>query len=762
MGDAVRNAAMSRSGYMGSARKDNAEEVAKRRAAIQQEIEQRQKLARKLQDEKMARAVAQKEGHLLKQRKAQQREMLRAKAVLDRRAQALAEKEKEKKEALLAKTHALASHFIAQHKSRPYAFGSSTPRELEYLTQLSKEQKVYDHKLMPSDRSSAAASGSSSHVTLTPPYNSRNYIGASMTGSLYVARPDLKARHKHTSNCMTQSMMITPKPIKTTKINQTPVHRQSMVQHPITATKTASYILNEVPIRTKKLVQQHVSPLYGQKPRTVQSKPSEMKTDTLKAKPVSVSRRIHKSAEQVMKSTTNNEVNTEVVLGKSLDDQMSKTLVILEDYSKVQVDIATTEVKNTVDIKEVINLVPDTNRTKKLDGECVAMEVSDEKERVEPADYVSEIVKSDMRNDDDHKGMKEKIIHESALDCTTEATVAEDVLLLDLSSERGNSVNETKTDTPAVVTMINMFVGKEAGMCEKQEKENDVLKETLVELRGTMKISERDHDDSLTVCLDSSQIKAVDEERGNLGSTAKVFAEKELLAMNERLPETEGDSRQEEVAIQKPCEITEDEKKSNAFEADKNFTKEQIESSTQNNSALKGDEIKTVAEDLKLSEEKNSVGEKRRIQDELLEREQREREMRKAKLASIMSRTRGGTSSVAVVPPVLHIENSEIGTLKHGTGVPLSNEYTPVKNALSHTTASVLQKLATTNPKLLSVLQRNGSNQSLADELSEADPSMSITLPGQPVEAIASHEGSSTVRHSPFEPDVNHRPVAMK
>lgn len=41
MGDAVRNAAMSRSSYMGSARKDNAEEVAKRRAAIQQEIEQR-------------------------------------------------------------------------------------------------------------------------------------------------------------------------------------------------------------------------------------------------------------------------------------------------------------------------------------------------------------------------------------------------------------------------------------------------------------------------------------------------------------------------------------------------------------------------------------------------------------------------------------------------------------------------------------------------------------------------------------------------
>ncbi|KAL3997969.1 hypothetical protein ACH3XW_13110 [Acanthocheilonema viteae] len=741
---------------MSSARKDNAEEVAKRRAAIQQEIEQRQKLARKLQDEKMARAIAQKEGHLLKQRKAQQQEMLRAKAVLDRRTQALAEKEKEKKEAILAKVHALASRFTAQHKSRPlYAFGSSTPRELEYLTQLTREQKVCDRKLMPSDRSSTAPSGASSHVTLTPPYDSRNNNGASMTGSLYIARSELKTRHKRTSNCMTQSMMVTSRLIKTTKINQTPIHRQSVVQRPVTAIKTASSKVTEVPIRTKKLVQQHVPPLYGQKFRMVQSKPSETKTDSFKAKSMSLPRRIHKSAEL----KTNNEVSTEVTLEKSPSDLMSETLIILEkNDSKVQIDIATTEIKHTVDIKEVVNLVPDTNGTKKFDVECVVMEVFDEKEKGETADYASEVVDDDVRDNDD--GMEK---NESVLDYPTKATTAEDAPLLNFSLEKNNCMNETKTDSAAVVTVNNVVVDQEAEMCEKQEKENDVSKEGQVEVQD-MKISVTNYDNfSLTACPDSLQAKIFDREQENLESTVKVFIEKESLVINEKLPKIGGDSREEEVAIQKPCEIAEDKKESDvpAFEANKNFAKEQIKSLTQNNSTLNADGIETVAEVLKLAEEKNSVEEKRRIQYELLEREQREREMRKAKLASIMSRTRGGTPSVTIVPPILNIENSKIEAPKHRT-VPLSNECTPLKNALSHTTASVLQKLATTNPKLLSVLQRNGSNQSLADELSAADPSMSITLPGQPVESIATHEGSSTVRHLPFEPDVNHRPVAMK
>lgn len=138
--------------------------------------------------------------------------------------------------------------------------------------------------------------------------------------------------------------------------------------------------------------------------------------------------------------------------------------------------------------------------------------------------------------------------------------------------------------------------------------------------------------------------------------------QKESLVINERLPETGGDSKQKEVAIQKPCKTAEDKERSDvsAIEASRNFAKEEVESSVQSSSTLKADGIKTVAENFKLTEEKNSMEEKRRIQDELLEREQREREMRKAKLASIMSRTRGNAPSVAMVPSALHIENSEV------------------------------------------------------------------------------------------------------
>ncbi|VDK82922.1 unnamed protein product [Onchocerca ochengi] len=764
MSDVIRNTAMNRTNHLGSARKDNAGEVAKRRAIIQQEIEQRQKLARKLQDEKMARAIAQKEERLLKQRKAQQREMLRAKAVLDRRTQVLAEKEKEKKEAMLAKVHALASRLTVQHKSRPvYAFGSSTPRELEYLTQLTREQKICDRKLMPSDRSSTAASGSSSHLTLTPPCDSRNYTpGTSMTGSLYVARSELKSHQKRISNCMTQSMMITPKPKKTTKINQTFV-RQPPVQRPTIAIKTSPSTVTEVSIRTKRLVQQHVPPAYRQRHRMVQSRPvnaihfrpSETEINASKDKPVP--RTVHKS----VGLQTNNETKAEAKLKKLPGDQMNRAVMILKkDDVKIQDDIATTATGNTVDMKEV-NLIPDINETKKLDEKSTVVEISGGKKRTETASDASEVVRSDVRDGDiDSKE------NESALDRIIEATV-EDVPLLDLSSgKEDNSVNEVKTNTAVTVTMVNMITDQKAEMLEKQEEKNDVLKEAGIELQGVMKISEIDHGSPVSLCPDSSLAK-LDEEQETVESTAKVSVQKESLVLNEGYPEVGGDSRQKEGIIQKSYEI--EHKKENdvsTIEGNESFTKEKVETTTQNNSTLKADEVEAVAEDLKLMEEKNSLEEKRRIQDELLEKEQREREIRKAKLASIMSRTRGNAPSVAIVPPALHTENSDIVSqeaMKHRPSISVSNEYTPIKNSLSHTTASVLQKLATTNPKLLSVLQRNGSSQSLADELSAVDPSMSITLPGQPVESIASHEGSSsTVRHLPFEPDVNHRPVAMK
>lgn len=245
-------------------------------------------------------------------------------------------------------------------------------------------------------------------------------------------------------------------------------------------------------------------------------RPSEAKIDALKAK--SVPRGVHNS----VGLKTNNEIKAEAVLGKSPGDRTNETLVILEkDGTKVRDDIATTESKNVVDMKEVANLVPDINGIKKLGVECDVVEVSDEKERAETAGDVFEVVESDIQNDD--AGMKEKIILESALNCITEATAVEDAPLLDLSSEKAdNSMNETKTNTAAVVTVVNEVVNQEAGMREKQQKENDVLKETQVELQDIMKISKIDHDDPLTVYSDSSQAKFVGEEQENIVSTAEV------------------------------------------------------------------------------------------------------------------------------------------------------------------------------------------------------------------------------------------------
>lgn len=112
-------------------------------------------------------------------------------------------------------------------------------------------------------------------------------------------------------------------------------------------------------------------------------------------------------------------------------------------------------------------------------------------------------------------------------------------------------------------------------------------------------------------------------------------------------------SEQEKAIIQKPHEIAEDKKENDvsATEMGENPAKEKIQSDSliENNIALNAVKIETVAEDLKLTEEKNSVEEKRRIQDEFLEKEQRDREIRKAKLASIMSRTRSVAPSVSVV-----------------------------------------------------------------------------------------------------------------
>lgn len=245
---------------------------------------------------------------------------------------------------------------------------------------------------------------------------------------------------------------------------------------------------------------------------------SETNNGALKTKPVP--RRVHKLAEVKI----NNEVNTGAILEKSSGDQMSETLIILQkDDSKVQVEMPIMDVKSTVGIKEVINLIVDTD--KKSDGECVVGKVSDEKAKVKTAYYSYETVGDELQ--DNNCDMK-KIIHESTLDYLTETEIAaEDVPLLDFSLEKYNAVDEAKTD---IVTVDNMIVG--ARMCKKQ-KENNVL--TEVELQHTMKISEVDHNDPLTACSVSSQTK-VDEKQGKIESTGKVcFLIKYLKQILERL-----------------------------------------------------------------------------------------------------------------------------------------------------------------------------------------------------------------------------------
>lgn len=249
-------------------------------------------------------------------------------------------------------------------------------------------------------------------------------------------------------------------------------------------------------------------------------RPSEMKTGALKAKLVPLTKKVRRSAEL----KTNDEVNKEAALEKLPGSQMSETFMIVEEDNKIQVDVATTEVENAVYVKGVVNSVPDTNGPKKFGGGCAVVEASDETGEVEAGDYTSEDAGSKMGDGDD--GMKEKIIHENALDYITEITATE-FAALDFLSEKNNSMNK-KVETAAPLTMVNMVVDQEAGMREQQEKEN-VLKEAQVELQDIMEVSQTDQDDSPVLCPNSFQAKVIGEKEGNLENTVEVCSSVETL-----------------------------------------------------------------------------------------------------------------------------------------------------------------------------------------------------------------------------------------
>lgn len=310
-------------------------------------------------------------------------------------------------------------------------------------------------------------------------------------------------------------------------------NRQSSVQRPLTATKTGSSIVTDIPIRAKKLVQHREPTLHGPGHRTVQSKLAFNKFHIVSSscngcisffdkffkpmhiifyfrpdvKKIEALKKEHKSKE-VRKSTgikANGEIKVEVMLEKSSADQMNETPVILEENNIiVRDDITTVEGSNITPVKEVVNPVPDIEELKKLSGKCVAVEVSGNKENVKPTNYASQIVGSNMLDGD--------MNDENEVAFATKATAVEDASLLDISSgQENNFINEAEKNTAVVGSVA---VDHETGMHMKQERVNDVLKEAQM---GEV------HDDPVTVNLDSSQTEFV-EDQGNVDEGEVCFS----------------------------------------------------------------------------------------------------------------------------------------------------------------------------------------------------------------------------------------------
>ncbi|VDN18135.1 unnamed protein product [Gongylonema pulchrum] len=652
MGEAAvaRGAVLNRSMYSGSARKDNAEEVARRRAAMQQQIEQRQQLARRLQDEKMARAVAQKEEvcdrlvirsvheRLQKQREAQQRDMLRAKAVLDRRAQALAEEE-EKKEAVLAKVHAVASRLSAQNKVRPvYAFGSSTPRELGYLTHLTKEQKVYDRKLTPSDRSPTGTSGSSGRLTTTPPNGSRGHMSsAPMTRSMYVARSEIKKRQKPVPNCMTQSVLVTPKSARVTGLSQTPVHRPSTARRAPSAAMalTSSVRRSDLPKTTKILAQ--CPPLQGRKSQTAQPQPSK-KIEVPKSKPIP--RRAVKPPVMDQKET----VKAQIAQTKSLHDAHSNgTFVILEKENvNVPDNAASAEVKNEVDAGKV-SLVSE--------GEVAAAAQIPSENGI-----TAEVPKEEFVAEDRIKVVAEE---RNVVECDSKMEDEIDAVAVvqspkEVNFEADNSVADREIPINETFVVDSVEADDHVDM-EASKSDLKSSGDTNAELKdageeGNVVEAER-RDIEIPMHEVEEHVAAADDE----GQKKAENDTSETTAREASLAKENDDASFKEESVAKAEDVGETDVP--AVEAIR--TEPEIPSAQGPSSAKTSTDV--IAEDPALMGEKILLEERRRAQEERLEREQRERELRKAKLASIMSRTRGGLPPMAVVSPTTQsMRNPEV------------------------------------------------------------------------------------------------------
>ncbi|VDK45791.1 unnamed protein product [Anisakis simplex] len=728
MGD-TSHGMMSRSINAGSQRKNNSEEVAKRRAALQEQLEQRREQSRRQQEERMAKAAAQKEERLARHREIQQREMLRAKAVLDRRAQVLAEAE-EKKAAVLAKAHAESSR-LAQQKTRPvFAFGSSTPRELGYLTQLTKEQKVYNRKLQPDATAVLPASSQSSSPFGRLPtgriYNNRSPMTKSLYGTLV---NEAKTRCKPLPANMTQSM-VSPKaaPPQRQLLNKSLNKAQKRVsegRNKATATLASTPPSSNITVNTANKYKSSNS----------QSKSPSSMTHPAKAVAIVHDKRIREESKEGTVNNTNIGIKASANVSAVADSVISPKVSPpnITNDSSVENKVAMNDDKQKAVIEALI-------------VDAVKKEQQQVNENVE-------VVHDSPSNENVHVNT----VQRGAVIKDMDENVMDESRILQMTNDTYTEPEQVQMISESLVVEVNGSGGEK----DEQEERKITWK---VGMGGDNDIDDGNSDNN------NNNTNNNNNEDGNAllvssGSCPSVGVEKqsldeqnanEVLATGndgERAMHTDGHSSPS-FELRRDKENKHDKMMmNNHSEASGSSTVDKLQHFSSSLSNVDHDDNQqhlssaTRLDQLQLR----------------TEQEAREREQRKARLAAIMKRTRG--TPTAIVAPTQNIITDEgslhepLKDVEHTSTVNVNDNATP--HVLSHTAASVLQKLASSNPRLLSVLQRNGSNPSLADELTTADPSM--TLPGQPDEPSSPHEANSTAPLRPidFHSDVSQSSLAF-
>ncbi|CCD67364.1 Ensconsin [Caenorhabditis elegans] len=170
----------------------DSDEVRKRKEYAERKVKERHAALRKEAEEKRK--------HTVEHRERVQSVLKREQIALQKRMQQLNEDE-ERKKVTLAKQHEVSSRIAAITKSpKSFAFGSSTPRTLAYLDNLPKSEQQYDKKLRPLDQGPSQTTSPTSTTSNTtkmgrlsmtpqraPPASHRPAPAmASMTTSMYV------------------------------------------------------------------------------------------------------------------------------------------------------------------------------------------------------------------------------------------------------------------------------------------------------------------------------------------------------------------------------------------------------------------------------------------------------------------------------------------------------------------------------------------------------------------------------------------------